>query len=93
MDSVDTESVSTHARGMNLTLSLDEYTVARAREVAKASGKSLNQLIREYIQSIAGISSPEEVIERLRKLRSEGKGNSGGLKIRREDAYDRKIFS
>jgi hypothetical protein len=78
---------------MNLTLSLDEYTVARAREVAKASGKSLNQLVREYLQGLAGVMDPEETIARLRQLRAQGAGDSGGQKIRREDAYDRKVFS
>ena len=74
---------------MNLTLSLDEYTVARAREAARASGKSLNQLVREYVEELAGSCGPQDAIERLRALRSQGCGNSGGIKIRREDAYDR----
>lgn len=57
---------------MNLTLSLDEYTIARAREVAKASGKSLNQLVREYLQGLAGVMDPDETITRLRQLRAQG---------------------
>lgn len=78
---------------MNLTLSLDEYTVARAREVARASGKSLNQLVREYVHELAGTCAPEDAIEKLRALRLKGRGNSGGVKIQREDAYDRALFS
>jgi predicted HicB family RNase H-like nuclease len=32
---------------MNVTLSIDEQLVARARKKAEALGKSLNQLIRD----------------------------------------------
>ena len=39
---------------MNLTLSIDEHVVAKARKKANALGKSLNQMIRDYLQSIAG---------------------------------------
>jgi len=35
---------------MNVTLSIDEQTVVRARKKAEALGKSLNQLIRDYLQ-------------------------------------------
>lgn len=86
---LDTDSVRTYHEVMNLTLSIDEYTVARAREAARASGKSLNQLVREYVHELAGTCTPEDAIERLRLLRSQGAGNSGGSKIQREDAYDR----
>lgn len=78
---------------MNLTLSLDAEVVARAREAARASGKSLNQLIREYIRQVAGMDDDvHQTLERLRELRRLGAGNSHGKKIRREDAYDRTIL-
>ena len=44
---------------MNVTLSIDEQTVARARKRAEALGKSLNQLIRDYLQKLAGGDDPE----------------------------------
>ncbi len=44
---------------MNVTLSIDEQTVARARKKAEAMGKSLNQLIRDYLQKLAGGDDPE----------------------------------
>ncbi len=37
---------------MNLTLSIDERLVERARKVARAMGKSLNQLVREYLSEL-----------------------------------------
>ena len=74
---------------MNITLSIDESTVERARHFAQASGKSLNQLVREYLESLAGAVDPEQAIARLRQLRQLGRGDSGGRKILREEAYER----
>ena len=39
---------------MNLTLSVDEVVLTRAREGAKAMGKSLNQAVREYLEQLGG---------------------------------------
>lgn len=78
---------------MNLTLSLDEHTIKRARRAAKSVGKSLNQLVREYVEELAGLSDVEQTLAELQRLREVGGGDSRGLKIKREDAYDRKVFS
>ncbi len=37
---------------MNLTLSLDEKLLERARVAAQAQGKSVNQLVREYLEQM-----------------------------------------
>jgi hypothetical protein len=74
---------------MNLTLSVDEATVERARRFAQASGTSLNQLVREYIEGLAGHVNQEEAILQLRSLLTLRAGNSGGRKISREEAYER----
>lgn len=39
---------------MNITLSVDEQVAARAREAAKKMGKSLNQVVRDYLEQLAG---------------------------------------
>lgn len=72
---------------MNLTLSVDDRLVERAREVARQQGTSLNALIRQYIETLAGRRSGEELVRELDRLWSEGSGRSGGERIRREDAY------
>lgn len=77
---------------MNLTLSVDDSTVMRARAAAQAMGKSLNQLVREYLEGLAGHRDAETSITELRRLRELGQGHSGGQKITRKDAYDRKVF-
>jgi antitoxin component of RelBE/YafQ-DinJ toxin-antitoxin module len=39
---------------MNITLSVDQQIVQRARQAAQKMGKSLNQLIRDYLEQLAG---------------------------------------
>ena len=38
---------------MNLILSVDEQTVAKAGRVAQAMHKSLNQVLRDYLEQLA----------------------------------------
>jgi hypothetical protein len=72
---------------MNLTLSIDEQLVERAREKASAQGKSLNEYVRESLQKLAG---DDDVKARMARFRSiSGKGNSKGWKYNREELYDR----
>ena len=44
---------------MKLTLSVDEQIAAQARLVVQAMGKSLNQLVREYPERLAGRATVE----------------------------------
>lgn len=39
---------------MNITLSVDEQVAMRAREAARQMGKSLNQVVRDYLEQLAG---------------------------------------
>lgn len=39
---------------MNITLSVDEQIAQRARDAAKKMGKSLNQVVRDYLEQLAG---------------------------------------
>jgi hypothetical protein len=72
---------------MNLTLSVDEQVVERAREVARRQGYSLNALVRQFIEGLAGKRTGEELAKDLRKHWSTSAGHSGGKRIRRDDAY------
>lgn len=71
----------------NLTLSLDEQIVARARSKAEALGKSLNQLIRDYLQTVAGGDDPERSIEEFKRL--SGRGHSRGWRFNRDEIHSR----
>ena len=72
---------------MNVTLSIDEQLVARARKKADALGKSLNLLIRDYLQKLAGGDDPERSIEEFRKL--SGRGHSRGWRFNRNEIHER----
>jgi hypothetical protein len=71
---------------MNITLSIDKQVVARARKRAEALGKSLNQLIRDYLQTLAD-DDPERSIEEFKRL--SGRGNSRGWRFNRDEIHDR----
>ena len=77
----------TYAVLMNITLSVDEKTVVRARKRAEAMGRSLNQVIREYLQKLAGADDPERSIEEFRRL--SGTGDSRGWRFNRDEIHER----
>jgi replicative DNA helicase len=72
---------------MNVTLSIDDQLVSRARKKAEAMGKSLNQLIRDYLQSVAGGDNPERSIEEFNRL--SGQGHSRGWRFNRDEIHER----
>jgi hypothetical protein len=83
---IDTDYVRTYTVLMNITLSIDEQVAERAREKLRAMGKSLNQEIREHLQSIAGDSELEAAIEAFKQR--VGQGHSNGWKWDRSELYD-----
>lgn len=72
----------------NLTLSVDSSVLEKAREAARRRGTSVNALIREYLDELAGVRQRRAAVERLRLLWAEGGGHSGGRKISRDEAYE-----
>jgi len=72
---------------MRLTLSIDAQLVDRARKVARLMGKSLNELVREYLSGLAAADDPRRDIEELRRL--SGKGRSRGWKYNCDEIHER----
>ncbi len=72
---------------MNVTLSMDERLLARARKRAEALGTSLNQLIRDYLESFVGGDDPERSIEEFNRL--SGRGHSRGWRFDRDEIHER----
>ena len=72
---------------MNVTLSVGEHLLARARERAEALGTSLNQLIRDYLESLVGGNDPERSIEEFNRL--SGRGHSRGWRFDRDEIHER----
>jgi antitoxin component of RelBE/YafQ-DinJ toxin-antitoxin module len=75
---------------MNLILSVDERLVEEARKVAAAMGKSVDQLVREYLEQITSKTTFEEDLAELRRLSREGRGNSRGSKFDRDEIHARR---
>jgi hypothetical protein len=76
---------------MNLTLSIDEVLVERARAVAAGRGKSLNQLVRDLLEAETGLHDGEARARILDDLWRNSTGRSGGVRIRREEAYEGRL--
>ncbi len=74
---------------MDLTLSLDGQLLERARKVAAARGKSLDQVIREYLEKMTGGSDLSADMAELRDLSRKSDGRSGGERTRRDDLHGR----
>jgi len=85
--SFDTGQVRTYPVDMNVTLALDEQVVARARKKAAALGKSLNQVIRDYLERLAGSDDPERSIEEFKRL--SGHGHARGWRFDRDQLHER----
>lgn len=72
---------------MNVTLSISEKVVERARRRAAALGKSLNQLIRDYLEGLAGEDDPERSMREFKRL--SGRGHSRGWRFDRNELHER----
>ena len=75
---------------MNITLSVDDEVVAKARRRAEALGTSVNQLVREYLEQLAGKSDLQKDAAEFTKLSRLANGNSKGWKFNRDEAHERR---
>ncbi len=75
---------------MNITLSVDDEVVRKARQRAEALGTSVNQLVREYLEQIAGKSDPAGDAAEFERLSKLTQGNSGGWTFNRDELHRRR---
>lgn len=76
---------------VNVTLSIDEDVLERAREVARHQGTSLNAMIREYLQKLAGKKSGAELAAELGERWKKPPGDSGGWTWDRDEIYEERL--
>ena len=50
---------------MNITLSIDDRVVAKARHIASVRGTSLNQLVRDCLDDLTRHSDRKSVLDEL----------------------------
>jgi hypothetical protein len=75
---------------MNITLSVDQRIVEAVRRLAHARGTSLNQLVRDYLESLAQPSDTKAYRTQLRRLTARGKGRSRGWRFNRDELHERR---
>lgn len=75
---------------MNVTLSVDDEVIRKARRQAEALGTSVNQLVREYLESLAGKTDANKNAAEFERLSRLSQGDSRGWKFNREEIYERK---
>jgi hypothetical protein len=74
---------------MNITLSVDEQVAARAREAAQKLGKSLNQLVRDYLEQLAGGNQRSQQWAQFEQRCLQSKGQLGDWHFDRDEANAR----
>ena len=75
---------------MKLTLSVDDEVIRRVRRHAERMGTSVNQLVREYLEQLAGKRDPDVAAVEFEKLSRLSHGNSRGWKFNRDELHERK---
>jgi len=75
---------------VNITLSIDDEIIQSARRRAEAMGKSVNQLVREYLEQLAGKADLGAVADEYLASSRDPKGNSRGWKFNREEIHERR---
>jgi hypothetical protein len=78
----------------NLTITVDEHTLKRARIRALEEGTSVNAVLSGYLESYAGSRRERrEAWERIQAIAQKSGMSSGGEGLpKREDLYDRDIL-
>jgi len=82
--------VRTYYVYMNVTLSLDDDVVQKARRRAEVMGTSVNQLIRDYLEQFAGTSDPEADAREFLRISQMSNGDSRGWKFNRDEIHERR---
>ena len=74
---------------MTLTLSIDRDVVERARAAARRLGRSLDQMVDQYLRELDDPNGTAQQIQELRRLSLEGRGRSGGRGFDRDELHAR----
>lgn len=78
----------------NLTVTVDDHVLRRARIKAIEHGTSVNAVVSQYLERYAGSSPTGAALEEFLELARHVAAGSGpeGRSWRREDVYDRPVF-
>jgi hypothetical protein len=78
----------------NLTITVDEQTLKKARIRALEEGTSVNAILRDYLETYAGVRRERrEAWRKIRELAKTSAMSSGGNGLpEREELYDREVL-
>jgi Family of unknown function (DUF6364) len=71
---------------MNITLSVDKRVAEEARRAASAMGKSLNQVVRDYLEQLARAQQLQEQLDAFEVSALATPGRLRGWMFDREEA-------
>lgn len=74
---------------MDITLSVDDEVVRKVRCRAEQLGTSVNQLVREFLEELAGNYDPADDAAEFLRLSEQTRGHSRGLRFNRGEAHER----
>ncbi len=76
----------------NLTITVDDATLKKARIRALTEGISVNEVLRKFLESYAGVSAEQAAaLEHLLELsRRATSGHAGARRWSREELHERK---
>ena len=74
----------------NLTISIDEQILKKARMRALEEGVSINALLREYLEKYTGTNKQfEQITQEILKIANTSTATSGGKHWSRDELYER----
>lgn len=74
----------------NLTITIDEQVLKKARMRALEEGISINALLREYLEKYTGINKQyQQATQEIIKIARASKATSGGNHWSRDELYER----
>lgn len=71
----------------NLTITIDDELLKRARIRALEQDTSVNALLRDYLTAFAGVE--RDALEEVVRMAGRARSSSGGRKWKREEAHGR----
>lgn len=75
----------------NLTITIDEETLKKARIRAVTEGTSVNEVLRSFLESYAGVDAEQiAAVDDLLELSRQAKSRHVGKRWSRDELYERK---
>ncbi len=75
---------------MNVTLSINDETIQEARLRAEAMGTSVNQLVRDYLEQLAGRNDLNALAEEFERISRNSQANPVEWKFNRDELHERR---